>query len=348
MCWRVWYCLLLVSLCAQARAQGQCSDPSFYMNASGACVACPGWNQIDGGWPTTCDCIENYYRTEADLDCNACPAGTSAPQGENIQITTCTCAPGHSPAFDISAGTLVCTICPVHTYLGYNGMGFTTYPSTVPCTACPQNSFSTQLGATSKDVCAGPGYCKADTYWRAPGGTCSACPAHSSNPETPDTEQAATVCLCDAGYRSEVDGSGVQTCVACAPGTYAAVHGANTCTACANGTSAAATGATGCEPCAAGWHTLAPGASACLRDPLSASAAPAVADITAHTTAAKASGMSPGIIVAILLGVVSCIALCAGFVPWVRGRHLARVGDANADSVPMLPVPGYHYMHVHA
>ena len=352
MCCRVWYYLLLVSLCAQARAQGQCSDPSFYMNASGACVACPGANQIDGGRPTTCDCIENYYRTEAYLDCNACPAGTSAPQGQNIQITKCTCAPGHSPAFDISARTLVCTICPVHTYLGYNGMGWTSYSATKPCTACPQNSFSTQLGATSKEVCAGPGYCKADTYWRAQSGACSACPAHSSNPETPGTAQAATVCLCDAGFRSEVDGSGVQTCVACAPGTFAAAAGANACTACANGTSAAAAGATACEPCAAGWHTQAPGASACLRVFTPAANGIAAKAGTTATVKTEKTGntgdVSAGMIVGIVLGVGACLGLCVWQVRWMRGRPLARVREAGVPFAAVLPGPGQPYLLVRA
>ena len=348
MCWRVWYCLLLVSLCAQARAQGQCSDPSFYTNASGACVACPGANQIDGGWSTTCDCIENYYRNDPDLDCNACPAGTSAPQGHNIQITKCTCAPGHSPSYDIPTNTLACTICPMHTYIEYNRMGYTAGYSvaTTPCIACPQNSFSTQLGATSKEVCAGPGYCKADTYWRAPGGTCRACPAHSSNPETPGNEQAATVCLCDAGFRSEVNGSGVQTCVACAPGTYAAASGATACTACANGTSAAAAGATACEPCAAGWHTQAPGASACLQDPV-----PAKAGTTATVKTEKTGNtgdVSAGMLVGIVLGAGTCVGLCVWLVRWMHGRQLARARGAGVPFAAVLPAPGQPYLLVHA
>ena len=261
-------CVVLSSACLALRAQGQCSDPSFYMNASGACVACPGANQIDGGLTSRRHCMANYYREDYASDCNACPYETSTPQGSNLHKTSCSCAPGHSPYFDNTINTLTCSICQQNTYLEsikilYPGAGLDL--SSKSCDPCPQNSFSTQLGATCKEVCTGPGYCKADTYWRAQSGACSVCPAHSSNPETPGTAQAATVCLCDAGFRSEVDGSGVQTCVACAPGTYAAADRANACTACANGTSAAAAGATACEPCAAGWHTQAPGASACLR-----------------------------------------------------------------------------------
>jgi hypothetical protein len=358
MCWRAQYCFLLVSLCAQARAQGQCSDPSFYRNLSGVCVPCPGANQIGGRW--WCDCMANFYREDYASDCNACPYGTSTPQGNNLHMTSCSCAPGHSSHFDKTSNTLTCSICQQNTYiesttLFYPAVGFDLVWS--DCDLCPQNSFSAALGATSKDVCAGPGYCKADTYWRAQSGTCSTCPEHSSNPETPSHAQAATVCLCDAGFRSEVDGSGVQTCVACAPGSYAATNGANACVACANGTKAGAPGATACEPCAPGWHTPAPGARECLRDPVPASAAPAVANalprtraanITAHTTAAKAGEMSPGIVVAIVLGVAAGIALCAGLVLRIRGRQLARVSPAHAQCVPMLPVPEYHYIHVHA
>ena len=350
-----WCCLLFVALCAQARAQGQCEDSSFYKNASGVCVACPGANQIDGGIESGCICMANYYREDSASDCNACPHGTSTPQGDNLQMTTCSCAPGHSPYFDKSLNNLTCSICPQNTYLESNQI---LYPgdgldlSWKYCDACPQNSFSTTLGANSKDVCAGPGYCKADTYWRAPGGTCSACPAHSGNPETPSTEDAATLCQCDAGYRSEVDGSGVQTCVACAPGSYAAASGANACTACANGTSAGAAGAAGCEPCAAGWHTLAPGASTCLQDPAppeaSNSMAAEKADAAETAETAETGGMSAGAIAIILVGVAVGLALCAKLVQWVRQRHLARVRNAEAHFVPVLPASGYQYAQVYA
>lgn len=352
MCWRVQYCLLLVSLCAQGRAQGQCSDPSFYRHASGVCVECPGANQIDGGLQYRCLCIANYYREDFDSDCNACPYGTSTPQGDNLYMTSCSCAPGKSPQFDKTLNTLTCSICPQNTYLESTQIS---YPhshdsSWKNCDPCPQNSFSAALGANSKDVCAGLGYCKADTYWRAQSGTCDACPPHSSNPETPNLPSARTVCACDAGYRSEVDGSGVQTCVACAPGSHAAASGANACTVCANGTSAGAAGAVACDACQTGWHTLAPGSSTCLQDPVPASATPTAASGATSTAAgsAESGGMPAGTIAGISVAVAVGIALCAKLVIWVQRRHLAHVADAGTHFVPILPAPAYQYAQVYA
>lgn len=353
MCWRVPYCILLVSLCAQARAQGQCSDPSFYTNASGACVPCLYTNEVASAVGDSCQCAASFWRADETSPCEMCPLGSESTSGKNHGVYTCKC-PNGAYGFIIepfpphrNTRQIVCSRCGPNMYGDPNAF----------CFACPGNSILRLSYSTSKHNCEGNGYCRANAYWYAQWDRCRACPEHSTNPETSGTAQAATVCLCDAGHRSEVDASGVQTCVACAPGTYAAADGANACTACANGTSAAGTAATACAPCAAGWHTQAPGASACLQDPVPTSPAPAAhtptpkagtAETVENGKTGKAGGVSAGILLAILLPVCVCIALFPKLLTWVQGQQLARVRAAEVPFAAVLPGPGQPYLLVRA
>ena len=207
MCWRVPYCILLVSLCAQARAQGQCSDPSFYTNSSGACVPCLYTNEVASAVGDSFQCAASFWRADETSPCEMCPLGSESTSGKNHGVYTCKC-PNGAYGFIIepfpphrNTRQIVCSRCGPNSYGDPNAF----------CFACPGNSILRLSYSTSKHNCEGNGYCRANAYWHAQWDRCRQCPEHSTNPETASTEYAATGCLCDAGHRSEVDASGVQT-----------------------------------------------------------------------------------------------------------------------------------------
>ena len=92
------------------------------------------------------------------------------------------------------------------------------------CVACGAGKYSAASGATAES-------------------TCSTCPADSSSPAGSD---AASDCICNAGFTS--DGAGA--CQACVAGTYKAGSGNEACTSCGAGTfSSAVNGSTLCMDC---------------------------------------------------------------------------------------------------
>jgi len=93
------------------------------------------------------------------------------------------------------------------------------------CTDCGAGKYSAASGATAES-------------------TCSVCP---SNSDAPAGSDAASDCICNAGFTS--DGAG--GCEACAAGTYKAGSGNEVCTDCGAGKYSAASGATAQSTCSA-------------------------------------------------------------------------------------------------
>jgi hypothetical protein len=67
--------------------------PSYYMDASKKCVACPSGFYSYGGSDTTCtQCPANKYVNADGNGCSACPAGTTSAPGSD-SVSDCAADP---------------------------------------------------------------------------------------------------------------------------------------------------------------------------------------------------------------------------------------------------------------
>ena len=190
----------------------------------GTCVACVAGTYKDANGSTPCTkCSRGKYSTGAarisEATCDDCPANAYSGPGSTI----CTCIEGHTGP---DGG--VCTACVAGTFKDLNGSS--------PCTLCSPGKYSMETGEILEL-------------------TCDACTANSDAPAGSD---AASDCICNAGFTSDDAGG----CVACAAGTceetcnvgYTNREGGS-CEACPPGTWKNVTGNSNCTACLAGKYS---------------------------------------------------------------------------------------------
>ena len=153
---------------------------------SAACSACPANSNsiLDAGyWATDCLCNAGYSGPDSGT-CTACATGSykSSPGS-----AACSACPADSP----SNAALTECLCNA----GYSG------PAGGPCTACSAGTYTYEgLG-----VCVD---CPAGTYSYLPAATtCDECTAALRDSTSPAGSDAASDCLCGAGYTASPGGS---------------------------------------------------------------------------------------------------------------------------------------------
>ncbi|EKX33343.1 hypothetical protein GUITHDRAFT_120460 [Guillardia theta CCMP2712] len=162
-----------------------CSITSIFTKSDSntSCVPCePGTNKINLGDYACVSCPENYYSEAYALDtaCKPCPAFTTSAAGSS-RIEDCQCVAGYTN-FNGSNGCVPCAAGP-----------YKNFAASFICTLCPENTYSSAIGATSVLQC-------------------TSCPLHSTSiPGASKLED----CKCDSGFQK----IGVD-CVSCGLGRY--------------------------------------------------------------------------------------------------------------------------------
>jgi hypothetical protein len=222
-----------------------------------ACISCPKYTttRYEGSsLLSDCICEPGYYNGSSSFDCLPCPLGSYKDAAGTGGCTLC--APStYNPT---TAGSFLgaCLPCPFgsNSLAGSNssdqciciaGYGLEDYcmpcgpgefstDQDMFCRKCPNNTYSSTLGAISSSTCLP---CSSNSFTTGPGAV-----------------QAAD-CKCDFGF-SGLDGG---TCTICQPGTYSDTQGPEPCTRCPLGSYSAAYGAVDsstCRPCPANSYTV--------------------------------------------------------------------------------------------
>ena len=197
------------------------------------CLCNLGYEGEDGGLCVACT-PGSYKSTVGSAPCALCPASSFSSQAGAASAATCrACAPNSQS----SAGSVSNTDC--RCLSGYSGAlggpcvacppgSYKKLAGTESCTQCPEDFFSTELGAISANAC-------------------RECPLNSVSPWGSSGE---TDCRCARGFFGPNGGP----CTPCAPGSFSSVPGSLKCDLCASGKYSEATRATAessCKLCAA-------------------------------------------------------------------------------------------------
>lgn len=253
----LWLCCLLLTqtlraehlTCSQCPPGSYCFDDNYY--------ACPAHSTSiqEADNITFCICQQGYYQVsnhsclpcEAGYYCSSevrhqCPSfSTSSPLSTTVD--DCQCVKGYSgdTCSACAAGTYknlvsdaACTPCPNNTYS--TNLGATNISQ---CSSCPENSQST-LGSSSIDNC----ICDAN-YERFQDTCIPVCPVNSAR------SVAGGPCLCNKGYTG-ADGEAplyAAVCTICPLGYFKDSPGSAECSICPENTYADSLGSTNCTTC---------------------------------------------------------------------------------------------------
>ena len=211
--------------------------------------ACPANERHAHINDTACLCLPGYSREQSTGECRACEAGTlkgdlgdfaCTPCPEKMVLglaqdfrwqmaPTCLPCPATMTASASPQTTCVCTAGFANTTGGCvlcPAGKFKTGDGNETCTACPENTYSAEVGRNSS--------------------TCTSCPAFSSTVGGINTigNVAITNCGCLAGTA----GPGPESCLPCEQGTYAHSRW-HSCVACPPGQSTPGTGSAAVAQC---------------------------------------------------------------------------------------------------
>jgi hypothetical protein len=182
----------------------------------------------------------SYKSVNGSQPCLPCPVNTVSPEASPV-LESCICNAGFSGAdgsecracdfgeYKPTNGSASCSTCDKGKY-----QSLLAQTSGTSCQACPDLSWS-DAGARNcscfkgfsglQDACSP---CNASTYKQTNGSAaCTPCPPGTSSPAA---ASALTLCRCNQGYESELDGI---ACSACAAGKYKSFVGTGACVDCA-------------------------------------------------------------------------------------------------------------------
>ena len=233
--------------------------------SGGVQTACAvGMYQPDAGASECLPCPQDEYCHTAGLSAGtACTANSHTSGTGKQNIGDCVCASGYD-----GDGTVGCGSCPAGSYCAHGAAAVlcaaTTYGPTAglsACPTCPLGTYQTAVGATECVTCPKGSYCSYGVKTACPAGTympftgawfgyeCLSCPAGDYC-----ALGATEPNMCPKGsFNSEVNGTQIQNCDQCAPGTHASDEGQATCDECSPGFYALGSGTINCTVCDAGY-----------------------------------------------------------------------------------------------